>query len=152
MESARYDHQMEVLGDTVFAFGGQQYNNSSELNTVEIFDASTESWRLYSERLFSNVTSGMAITSLPLSSVACNQGCKCGIQGKVRIIGGNKAKVKNLIWITHCIILDLQAFSHPWLGLLLIGGETDIRYSRCAAILVRLVIFSLSNLVCLSFQ
>ena len=29
-----------------------------------------------------------------------------------------------------------QALSHPWLGLLLIDGETEPRYSRCAATLV----------------
>ena len=142
MRSARFDHQMVVLGDTTFAFGGRQHNDSSELNTIEIFNASTESWKVYPERLLSRATSGMAMTALPMSAVACDQGCKCGVQDNGRIIGGDQARVRNCILTTFTFILCAQASSHPWLGLLLLDGETDPRYSRCAAILVMYYTFS----------
>ena len=102
MKSGRFDHQMIVLGHQVFAFGGRQTNDSSELNTVEIFNASTESWRLYPESLLSKATSGLALTPLPLSAVACNTGCKCGVQANARIIGGNNAEVKILSKMYFC--------------------------------------------------
>ena len=95
MKTTRFDHRMVVLGQTTFAFGGRQQNDSSlELNTIEIFNASTESWTLHPERLLSKATSGMASTALPLSAVACNQGCKCGVQTDARIIGGDTARVR----------------------------------------------------------
>ena len=109
MKSARYDHTMLVLGHKTFAFGGRQQNNSLELNTIEIFNASTESWTLHSERLLSKATSGMASTALPLSAVACNQGCKCGVKGHARIIGGDNVRVRN--WMkTTCSTSFVRLF------------------------------------------
>ena len=96
MKNRRCGHQMAVLGNRVFAFGGRQHSNNSDLNTIEMFNANTESWTLHPERLLSKATHGLALTTLPLSTVACNRACKCGDEANARIIGGTNAKVSSL--------------------------------------------------------
>ena len=126
MGSARFAHRMAVLGRTVFAFGGRQHNSNSELKTIEVFNGSTETWTLHPESLFSKRTSGMAITAFPRSAVACNQGCKCGVQADARIIGGDNAKVRrNLIWTMFCINCVLR-LSHilGWVSFSLVEKPT----------------------------
>ena len=97
MNIQRSDHRMITLGDSVYAFGG--HTDGSTVDTVEVFDASSESWRTLSSRLKSNSTSGLAVAALPISAVSCNQGCQCGVGSDARIIGGIEAEV------TSCQIL-----------------------------------------------
>ena len=93
MNVRRTQHQMIALGTNVFALGGQHHIDGTSVDTIEKFDRDLESWVTHSSRLKSNVTSGLAVTALPLSAVSCNQDCKCGVNSKTRIIGGDEAEV-----------------------------------------------------------
>ena len=93
MNIQRSDHRMVALGDSVFALGGQHHIDGSTVDTVEVYDVSSESWSTHPSRLKSTSTSGLAVTALPLSAVSCNQGCQCGVRSDARIIGGVEAEV-----------------------------------------------------------
>ena len=94
----RFQHRMINLGGNLYALGGQQQSDGLVLNTVELFDTDSESWSTpthpTNSTLMSKATSGMAITALPLSAVACSQGCQCGAKLDTKIIGGAAAKVR----------------------------------------------------------
>merc|ERR1719458_169074 len=111
---------MIALGGTLFALGGQHHTDGSTVDTIEVYNASLESWAVHPSRLMSNSTSGLAVTALPLSAVSCNQGCQCGVGSAARIVGGEEA----------------EALDHPWMGLLLTEGETRANYSRCATTMI----------------
>ena len=93
MTNQRSDHRMIALGGTLFALGGQHHTDGSTVDTIEVFNASSESWTVHPSRLMSSSTSGLAVTALPLSAVSCNQGCQCGISSAARIVGGEEAEV-----------------------------------------------------------
>ena len=93
MSIQRSDHRMVTLGNSLFALGGQHHIDGSIVDTIEVYDASSESWSTYPSRLMSNSTIGLAVTALPISAVSCNQGCQCGVRSEARIIGGVEAEV-----------------------------------------------------------
>ena len=93
MNVRRSDHRMIALGDTLFALGGQHHIDGSTVDTIEVYNATSESWTTHPYRLMSSSTSGLAVTALPLSAVSCNKGCQCGISSAARIVGGEDAKV-----------------------------------------------------------
>ena len=93
MNVRRSDHRMIALGDTLFALGGQHHIDGSTVDTIEVYDVSSESWTTHPYRLMSSSTSGLAVTALPLSAVSCNVGCQCGVSSAARIVGGEDAKV-----------------------------------------------------------
>ena len=136
MNIPRINHVLVTLGHKVFALGGQREAscNDSALGEIEVFDADSESWSLHSSKLLSKSTDGLAVTELPSSAVSCIQDCQCGVKAGARIVGGTEAQVK--LMGRELRQQFFQDPAHPWLGLLLTSGETDIAKSSCAAILV----------------
>ena len=128
---------MVTLGQSVFALGGQrQPSDDSTLDVIEVFDPNSESWSLHTSSLLSKQTKNLAVSELPLSAVSCNQGCQCGVRSGSRIIGGVEAEVISSQSRIFHLSIFCQAMDHPWMGLLLTEGETQAKYSRCAATLV----------------
>ena len=139
MNVPRMNHQMVKLGESVFALGGQRNaGDDSRLETIEKFNPDSESWTVHSAQLLSKSTNGLAVTELPLSAVSCNQGCKCGrVRSSSKIVGGEKAEVRlPCLEVPFYCLSCQQATDHPWLGLLLTGGESKANYSRCATTMV----------------
>ena len=94
MMNPRSEHRMVNIGDKLFSFGGQAKEDNTMLNSIEIFNADTRSWKTHTEKLLSAATSSLAFTSLPLSAVSCSKNCKCGLPPiSRRILGGQDAKV-----------------------------------------------------------
>ena len=151
MNVQRSDHRMIALGETLFALGGQHHIDGTIVETIEVFNASSESWSTHPSRLMSNSTISLAVTALPLSAVSCNQGCQCGVRSPARIIGGQEAEVISCREVIFHLTIPCQALSHPWLGLLLTEGESKANYSRCAATLVGELIVSPPELFLSSF-
>ena len=87
----RYDHALIQLGDTIFALGGRD-TDDSEVFTIESFDISTSSWKPHSHSLESNDTASLAVTALPRSAIDCNPGCHCGVKRDTRIVNGQEVK------------------------------------------------------------
>ena len=90
----RFGHSLVQLEQYVYVIGGETSGGSS-LSSIERFDVKTETWTKHPEALFSSSTAGLAVTTLPISAVGCDQGCQCGIASTKteRIIGGQEAEV-----------------------------------------------------------
>ena len=104
MNIPRSGHRMVTLGQDVFAFGGQNLIDGSEVNTTEVYNSSSKSWSTHPTHLMTNSTSGLAVTTLPLSAVSCNHGCSCGVKSSARIIGGVEAEVSSCHFFVRSIV------------------------------------------------
>ena len=93
----RYNHRLVPLGSTIHAIGGSTLEGSP-VSTVENFDMATKSWSSLEKGLLSEATSGLAITSVPQSSVDCQEDCQCGVAGGTKIVGGGEAEVRCPAW------------------------------------------------------
>ena len=90
----RYGHSLVRLEQYIYVMGGKTVGGLSS-SSIERFDLTTGTWTKHPETLLSSSTSGLAFTSLPISAVACDQGCQCGIalNRTERIVGGQDAEV-----------------------------------------------------------
>ena len=90
----RFGLSLVRLEESVFVLGGNTVGGLSS-SSIEKFDIATGTWTKFSSSLLSTSTTGLAVTTLPSSAVACDQGCQCGVAlaKAERIIGGQQAEV-----------------------------------------------------------
>ena len=90
----RFGHSLVRLEQYVYVIGGKTVDGLSS-TTIERFDVKSGTWTKHPEALFSSSTAGLAVTTLPISAVGCDQGCQCGIASTKteRIVGGQEAEV-----------------------------------------------------------
>jgi len=80
MKIPRYSHQLVLLGEKVFAFGGRMAN-TSKVTLVEWFDSTTNSWQEHPGKLESHATGHLSVGTLARDSLDCVVGCSCGVRG-----------------------------------------------------------------------
>ena len=97
MMTPRFSHSLVRLEQYVYVMGGETVGGLS-LSSVERFDLTTGTWTKHPEALISSSTTGLAVTTIPISAVGCDQGCQCGIASTrtERIVGGQEAEVSFL--------------------------------------------------------
>ena len=97
MMTPRFSHSLVRLEQYVYVMGGDTVGGLS-LSSVERFDLTTGTWTKHPEALISSSTTGLAVTTIPISAVGCDQGCQCGIASTrtERIVGGQEAEVSFL--------------------------------------------------------
>ena len=90
----RYGHSLVRLEQYIYVLGGKTVGGLGT-TSIERFDSTTGTWTKHPETLLSSSTTGLAITTLPISAVGCDQGCQCGIASTrtERIVGGQEAEV-----------------------------------------------------------
>ena len=98
----RFGHNLVRLEQYVYVLGGETVGGSTS-SSIERFDLTTGIWTRHPQALLSSTTAGLAVTTLPISAVGCDQGCQCGVASTKteRIVGGQEAEVHFFKILVH---------------------------------------------------
>ena len=111
----RIQHATIKLGNSIWAFGGTNANNTTPAELAE-FDPARDSWIEIDQKLHSTNTSEVLVIPYPVASIDCVPECQCGVaKKKQRIFGGSEAKVR--AWRNCIRSLQFGLFSAKFLPL-----------------------------------